>query len=43
MQCHNNYLRAQVVRFDEQGTQRLKFMLSQFKFEMEINSECNKT
>ena len=42
MRCRNNYLRELVVKFNEQRTARLRFMLSQFKSKIQIYSKYNK-
>ena len=43
MRCLSNYLRALVVKFNEQRRETLKLMLSQFKPKTQIYSKYNKT
>ena len=38
-----NYLRALVAKFNEQGRETPKVMLSQFKFKTQIYSKYNRT
>ena len=43
MRCPSNYLKALVVKFNEQGRETLKFMLSKFKSKTQIYSKYDKT
>ena len=42
MQRCSNYLRVLIVKVNEKGTERLMFMLSQFKSKTEIYSKYDK-